>query len=175
MNGPARVALAGVLAAAAAAPASAETRFDPLRFFAGRTRAAGTLSDGFGQPAGTFTGRTVGRRQPDGATVFDQAIRMEDGSTRRRSFRLVRTGPYTVDVTGSEVVGTARGTLEQGTLRLVSSIRLVEGNPLSVVRFDQTFRALPGGRAVSNNSDVSVLGIVVRRADEVFTRTGGTR
>lgn len=176
-----RAALAGAALALLApfGPAAAETRaarsFDPLSFFAGRTHSEGAMLDGSGQPTSRFSGDTVGRRDADGATSFDQTIRFSDGTVRQRSFRLVKTGPDTIAVTGSEVVGTGEGRLAGPALRLVSTIRMNAGNPVTDVDFDQSFTASPDGRRVRNVSTVTKLGFVVSRVDETFVAVGSSR
>ena len=162
-------------APAALAADAAPARFAPEIFFAGRTHSEGAFVDEGGRPTSRFSGDTVGRRERDGATAFDQTIRFDDGTVRRRSFRLVRTGPDSIEATGSEVVGTARGVIAGRSLRLLSTIR-TDANPLLDTEFDQTFTASPDGRRVRNVSTVTKLGFVVRRVDETFVLiSNGTR
>lgn len=161
--------------AAALAQTGPGGTFAPEQFFAGRTHSEGAFIDDRGRATERFSGDTVGRREPDGPAVFDQVIRFADGTTRRRSFRLVRTGPGSLEATGSEVVGTARGTIAGNSLRLLSAIS-EDGNPLTALDFDQTFTASPDGQRVRNVSTISKFGVVLRRTDETFVRTGsGTR
>lgn len=93
---------------------------------------------------------------------------MSDGTVRRGSFRLVRTGPSTIEVTGSEVVGSAEGSLNLRTLRLLSTIRLESGNPLSDVEFDQRMQLQPDGRTLTNGSRFGKFGLTVPRIEERF-------
>ena len=161
----------GISPAVSAAPSP----FRPEQFFAGRTHSSGVVSDSFGRPTGRVKGTTAGHHEPDGSTVFDQIIHMEDGSVRRRSFRLVRTGADTIDVTGSEVVGTAHGTIRGDTLHLASTIQSDPGNPFSTVEFDQRFTLQPDGRSLAVHSDIAVLGVTVRTIDERFVRASAAR
>ena len=161
-----------LLSGAGPVRAQADRAFDPLAFFAGRTHSEGAMTGLDGRTT-RFSGDTRGRREPDGATAFDQTIRFADGTVRRRSFRLVRTGVDTIAVTGSEVVGTGEGRIAGPVLSLSTLIRADAGNPLGVVAFDQSFTAAPGGRQVRNVSTVTLLGAVVARADETFVRLGG--
>lgn len=165
---PALLLLSGLLAASGA---EAGPAFDPLAFFAGSTRASGVLTDASGQVTSRYTGTTVGHRDPDGATTFDQTIRFDDGSVRERRWRVVRTGRDTIQATGTDVVGVAQGRLDGSTLHLVSEIQAEPGNLLTTVHFDQVMTLAPGGRRLANHSVVSKLGFVLRRADEVFVRT----
>lgn len=163
------------LAALAATGASAQGpgAFSPELFFAGRTRAEGAFVDGQGRPESRFTGETRGERARDGSTIFDQTIRFDDGTTRRRTWRVVRTGPATIEATGTDIVGVARGELDGRTLRLRSTIRVEDDNPLSDVDFDQTMTLGPDGRTLDNRSVVRKLGFTVRVAEERFVRLGG--
>lgn len=174
-----RAALLALLLGAALPDASVardgRAPFDPLAYFAGSTTSRGVMKNGFGAEVGTVTGQTRGRRERGGATVFDQTLRMNDGEVRRRSFRLVRTSPTTVAVTGTEVVGTAVGTLEGWTLRLPSTIRSDSGNPLSELEFEQIMELQPDGRTLTNLSTVRKFGIVVRRIEERFVRSDARR
>jgi hypothetical protein len=150
--------------------------FRPEQYFAGVTRSSGVLLSAGGEPTSRFTGETRGRRERDGSVSFDQTIRFEDGATRRRTWRIVRTGETTIEATGTDIVGTARGEVNGRTLRLLSTIRLDENNPLSAVDFDQTLELQPDGRTLTNASTITVLGLVVSRVSEAFVRgerTGG--
>ena len=172
-----RAGLAAVLvslAAAAVPEVQAGEAFAPERFFAGRTHSEGAFVDGQGRATKRFSGDTAGRREPDGSTVFDQVIRFDDGTVRRRTFRLVRTGPTSIEATGSEVVGTGRGTISGRSLRLLSTISQ-DGNPLTALDFDQTFSLSSDARRLRNVSTISKLGIVVARTDETFVRLGPGR
>ena len=160
---------------AGAAEAQRGGAFEPEIFFAGRTRAAGAFVDGEGRPESRFTGETRGRRAADGSTVFDQTIRFQDGAVRRRTWRIVRTGPGTIEATGTDIVGVARGEISGRTLRLLSTIRVSEGNPLTDVEFDQTMTLGADGRTLDNRSIVRKLGFTVRRAEERFVRSGSGR
>lgn len=145
--------------------------FRPELYFAGVTRSSGVLLSANGEPTGRFTGETHGRRERDGATTFDQTIRFDDGATRRRTWRVSRTGPSTIEATGTDIVGVAKGEVSGHTLRLLSTIRIDENNPLSAVDFDQTMELQPDGRTLTNNSTIRVLGLVVSRLNEQFVHT----
>lgn len=163
-----------MLALSLAGPGVQAAEFRPEAFFAGRTRAAGAITDASGQPAGRFTGQTRGRRERDGSTVFDQTIRFDDGTVRQRRWRVIRTAPSTITVTGSDIVGEGRGEIAGDTLRLATTIRWQAGNPLSDLDFEQVLIRRPDG-TVDNSSTVRKLGFVVQRAEERFVRVGARR
>lgn len=168
----AAVALSLLLAGGGTAAADGPPPFSPDAYFAGVTRAAGTMTDGFGRPTSRFTGTTRGRRERDGSTSFDQVIRFDDGTVRSRTWRIVRTGRNSVEATGTDLVGVARGELEGRTLRLRSTVRVDPDNPLSDVDFEQVMTLAADGRALDNSSTIRKFGLVVRRAEERFVRAG---
>lgn len=150
--------------------APAETGFSPESFFAGRTRSSGVTTDVFGTPTGRVSGETSGRRLRDGSTEMSQTIRLSDGTTRRRTWRIVRTGPTTLEATGSDVVGKASGEIEGRRMRLVSTIRWAPGTPFGELEFEQELELQPDGRTVVNKSTISKFGAVVQKVDETFVR-----
>lgn len=169
------LALAALLACATPSDAARAQVFRPELFFAGTTRASGVLTDPSGRVTGRFTGTTLGRRDRDGSVTFDQTIRFDDGTIRQRRWRIVRTGPDSIEATGTDLVGTARGTVSGPTLHLVSTVRWQDGSPITDVDFDQVMTLQPDGQRVSNHSTVTKLGLVLRYADETFVRTGAVR
>lgn len=151
--------------------AGAEARgLSPELFFRGPTRSAGVTTDAFGEPTSRLIGLTRGGRDRDGATVLDQTIRYDDGTERHRRWRIVRTGPHTIEATGTDVIGTAHGIILGDTLHLVSTIRVQDGNPLTDVDFDQVMTLRRDGRTLDNHSTVTKLGFLLRRIDEVFVK-----
>ena len=165
----------GCLAAAVvgllATSVGAEARgFSPALYFRGTTRSEGVVTDSSGRPTSRLAGLTRGGRDRDGATVFDQTIRFDDGTERSRRWRIVQTGPHSFEATGTDVIGVAHGTILGNTLHLVSTIRLQDWNPLSNLDFDQVMSLRPDGRTLDNHSTVTKLGFLVRRIDEVFVK-----
>ena len=164
-----------LLGLALGAPTTCEARADatfrPGMYFAGRTHSEGVIRDAFGKVTGRLSGSTHGRRQSDGSTVFDQTIRFDDKTSLDRRWRVVRTGPHTIEATATDLVGAAEGRIDGRTLHLASTVRLDDGNPLTDVDFDQTMVLAPDGRTMLNHSVVSKFGIVVRYIDERFVRS----
>ena len=154
--------------------ARAEIAFRPEAFFAGRTHSDGAFVDREGRPESRFTGDTRGRRERDGATVFDQVIRFDDGTTRSRRWRIVRTGDA-VEATATDVDGIARGRIAGRELRLDYTVRTDPANPLLDVDFEQHLTLEPGGRTVSNLSVIRKFGFTVREVRERFVKVGSER
>lgn len=167
------LALGFVVAAIPAPPAKAQNGiasspvFKPEIFFAGRTRSDGVMRGLDGNVSGRLSGETRGRRERDGSTSFDQTIRFDDGTIRRRSWRLVRSGAQ-LEATATDVVGVARGEIAGRELRLLSTVRTDPDNPLLDVDFDQRMVLQPDGRSVTVKSVVTKLGIKLREIDETF-------
>ncbi len=167
------LALGFVVAAIPAPPAKAQNGiasspvFKPEIFFAGRTRSEGVMRGPDGAVSGRLSGETRGRRERDGSTSFDQTIRFDDGTIRRRSWRLVRSGAQ-LEATATDVVGVARGEIAGRELRLLSTVRTDPDNPLLDVDFDQRMVLQPDGRSVTVKSVVTKLGIKLREIDETF-------
>jgi hypothetical protein len=174
------MALGLLLAGGLAAPARAQNgvgaspAFKPEIFFAGRTRSEGVMRGSDGAVSGRLSGETRGRRERDGSTSFDQTIRFEDGTTRRRSWRLVRNGAQ-IEATATDVVGVARGEIAGRELRLLSTVRTDPNNPLLDVDFDQRMVLQPDGRSVTVRSVVTKLGIKLREIDETFVASRPSR
>lgn len=124
---------------AAAAPAAAA----PEQFFVGRTEGAGTVQMIM---AGTHKVRDVsrGRLDKSGALILDQMVYEEGKPARRRSWRLVRSGPNRVSGTISDAVGPVTGDLKGNVLHL--RYRAREAN----AQVEQWITLHPGGRTASN-------------------------
>ena len=123
---------------AAAPPASA-----PEHFFVGRTEGSGTVQMIM---AGSHKVRDVsrGRLDKSGALILDQIVYEEGKPARRRSWRLVRSGPNRVSGTISDAVGPVTGDISGNVLHL--RYRAREAN----AQVEQWITLHPGGRTASN-------------------------
>lgn len=146
--------------------------FRPEIFFAGRTHATGVLRNVVNGSFTPFTGDTIGRRQRDGSTVFDQTISFADGTVRQRQWLVAAGDPGKIAVVGTDVVGVGTGDVHGRELHLVSTIRGDAADPFGFtdVDFDQVLTLLPDGRSVYNRSTVRKLGVIVAKAQETFVR-----
>lgn len=146
--------------------------FRPEVFFAGRTHSTGVLRNLVDGSVTPFTGDTVGRRRPDGSTVFDQTIRFADGKVRQRQWLVAAGDPGKIAVAGTDIVGVGTGDVRGRELHLVSTIRGDAADPFGFtdLDFDQVLTLLPDGRSVYNRSTVRKLGVIVAKAQETFVR-----
>ncbi len=161
-----------VLVASHALAREASGPFRPEVFFAGRTHSTGVLRNVVNGSVTPFTGDTLGRRQPDGSTVFDQTIRFADGSVRQRQWVVAAGDPGKIAVVGTDIVGVGTGDVRGRELHLLSTIRGDTADPfgLTDLDFDQVLTIQPGGRSVYNRSTVRKLGVIVAKAQETFLR-----
>lgn len=123
---------------AAAAPATA-----PEQFFVGRTEGAGTVQMIM---AGTHKVRDVSRGRLDrsGALILEQMVYEEGKPARRRSWRLVRSGPNRVSGTISDAIGPVTGDISGNVLHLKYQAREASA------QVEQWITLHPGGRTASN-------------------------
>jgi hypothetical protein len=128
-----------IAAAAAAAPPAA----GPEHFFVGRTEGAGTVQMTIG---GSHKVRDVSRGRLDrsGALILDQMVYEEGKPARRRSWRLVRSGPNRVSGTISDAIGPVTGDIRGNVLHLKYQAREASA------RVEQWITLHPGGRSASN-------------------------
>ena len=125
-----------LLLAAAAANA-------PEHFFVGRTEGSGTVQMVL---AGSHKVRDVSRGRLDrsGALILDQMVYEEGKPARRRSWRLVRSGPNRVTGTISDAVGPVTGDIRGNVLHLRYQAREASA------QVEQWITLHPNGRTASN-------------------------
>jgi hypothetical protein len=129
---------AAALLLLAAAPATA-----PERFFVGRTEGSGTVDMLF---SGSHKVRDHSRGRLDraGALILEQVVEEEGKPTRRRSWRLVRSGGNRITGTISDAVGPVTGDIRGNVLHL--RYRAREAN----AAVEQWITLHPNGRTASN-------------------------
>jgi Protein of unknown function (DUF3833) len=115
----------------------------PEQFFVGRTEGAGTVRMTIG---GSHKVRDVSRGRLDrsGALVLEQIVYEEGKPARRRSWRLVRSGPNRVSGTISDAIGPVTGDIRGNVLHLKYQAREASA------QVEQWITLAPGGRAASN-------------------------
>jgi Protein of unknown function (DUF3833) len=115
----------------------------PEQFFVGRTEGSGTVQMVL---SGSHKVRDVSRGRLDrsGALVLDQMVYEEGKPARRRSWRLVRTGPNRVAGTISDAVGPVTGDIRGNVLHLKYQAREASA------QVEQWITLHPGGRSASN-------------------------
>lgn len=152
--------LSALLLAAQAAPAASP--YAPEHFFVGRTEGTGTVHILIaGRHA--VRDRGQGRMARDGALVLEQLVEEEGKPARRRSWRLVRSGPNGFTGTISDARGPVSGTLAGNVLHL--RYRSVEGPSV-----EQWITLHPNRRTASNRMVFRRFGLVVARVETLIRR-----
>jgi len=147
---------------------AAEPQFRPEKFFDGHTRSTGIFRNMVGKPEQRFTTDCRGRTR--GRTLYlDQRFRYEDGRTQERRWQIRQVDATHYIGRANDVVGEARGKVTGSSFRLVYTVALKPGNPLSNVRLDQTMTLRRDG-TVENHATIRKLGIPLSRVTEQFRR-----
>jgi len=115
----------------------------PEHFFVGRTEGAGTVNMAL---SGSHKVRDVsrGRLDKSGALILDQMVYEEGKPARRRSWRLVRSGPNRVSGTISDAIGPVTGDIRGNVLHLKYQAREASA------QVEQWITLNPDGRTASN-------------------------
>jgi hypothetical protein len=143
---------------------------EPERYFEGRTRSFGVFEDPFGNPTGRFAVDGTGRREADGTLVLEQRVRLEDGETFLRHWRLRPLGGGRYEASGPALRGPAEGEARGRLFRLSYVEELPPGGWLRTLRFRHWMALSEDGRTLVNRFMVSKLGLPVARATELFGR-----
>jgi hypothetical protein len=123
----------------AAAPAATA----PEHFFLGRTEGSGTAQLTIGG-ARKVRDVTRGRLDKSGALILDQLVYEEGKPTRRRSWRLVRSGPNRLSGTISDAIGPVTGDIRGNVFHLKYQTREAKA------QVEQWITLHPSGRTASN-------------------------
>ena len=128
-----------LLLLAAAAPAATA----PEHFFVGRTEGSGTVNMTL---SGSHKVRDVSRGRLDkaGALILEQMVYEEGKPPRRRSWRLMRSGPNRLSGTISDANGPVTGDIKGNVLHLKYQAREASA------QVEQWITLHPGGRTASN-------------------------
>ena len=115
----------------------------PEHFFLGRTEGSGTVQMIM---AGSHKVRDVsrGRLDKSGALILDQVIYEEGKPARRRTFRMVRSGPNRISGTISDANGPVTGDIRGNVLHIKYQTRAEKA------QVEQWITLHPGGRTASN-------------------------
>lgn len=148
--------LALLLIAQAAPPAPT-----PEQFFTGRTEGSGTVNV-IMSGRHSVRVRSIGRMER-GALLLDQIVQEEGKPARRRSWRLVRSGPDRFTGTLSDARGPVAGEVAGNVLRL--RYRTAEGPSV-----DQRITLQPGGRTAHNRMTFRRFGLTVATVEETIRR-----
>jgi hypothetical protein len=132
------------------------------RFFVGATEGAGTVQVMLsGRHA--VRDRSRGRMDAHGALVLDQVVDEEGKPSRRRSWRLVRSGGNRVSGTISDASGPVAGEISGNVLHL--RYRMTEGPSV-----EQWITLDPGGRTARNKMVFHRFGMKVATMESVIRK-----
>jgi hypothetical protein len=123
--------------------AAAPVATAPEHFFLGRTEGSGTAQLTIGG-ARKVRDVTRGRLDKSGALILDQLVYEEGKPTRRRSWRLVRSGPNRLSGTISDAIGPVTGDIRGNVFHLKYQTREAKA------QVEQWITLHPGGRTASN-------------------------
>ncbi len=135
----------------------------PEQFFVGRTEGAGTVHVMLSGRHGVRV-HSRGRIDRSGALLIDQVVEEEGKPARRRSWRLVRSGPNRFTGSISDARGPVTGEVAGNVLHL--RYRLIQGG----VSVEQWITLQPGGRSAHNRMVFRRFGFNVATMEETMRR-----
>jgi hypothetical protein len=149
--------------------AEGRPRFDPVKFFTGRTLSSGVMENRAGAPTQFVHTETFGKRNGD-LLELEQELEFGNGKRQHRSWKIRRVDEHRYEATANDVIGTIRGESYGNVFHWSFILALSPGNPLANVRMSQWMYLQPDGQTVLNHSTISKLGIVVAHVTEQFRR-----
>ena len=153
--------MTAMLALLLAATAPADTAFNPVEFFQGRTHGDGTLKIIFQSPK-RMSVDSQGSTEKDGSLVLKQTIHEPGKPPRTRYWRLKQTGPNRFEGTLTDAASAVRVDVVKERVR----IRYKGKDHLD---FDQWLAPM-GPREVSNTMRVKRFGLTVAHFDEIIRK-----
>ena len=144
-------------------------RFEPERFFEGRTLSSGVFETPAGEPRRRFTSVAYGHREGQ-ALVLDQTFTYDNGEIQKRHWRFRRTGQHRYEATANDVVGTAQGEAYGNAFVFEYTVALKPGNPLENVHLRQWMYLQAGGETMVNRAAITKLGLRLAMVTEYFRR-----
>ena len=151
---------------------SSQPVFDPVAFLTGPTRSWGVFENSNGEPTRRFRTAMLGVHDGD-ALVVTQDFTFDDGSTKRRVWRLKRIDAHRFDATANDVIGVATGYAYGNAFRWEYTLQVKPGNPLTRVHMKHWMYLTDGGETLVNRVIISKLGVVVSGTTEYFHRGSG--
>jgi hypothetical protein len=164
-------------AVSAVTPCHAETGFavvkdarpilKPEQFFLGRTHSWGVFETRSGRPKETLTTQTRGRWE-GGVLRFEQDLQFQSGKKSHRSWLVRRVDAHHYTVTGTGIVGVARGEAHGNAFHLEFTIDAAPGNPLAHLHMSQWMYLQSDGITMVNRDTLSKAGIIIAEITEQF-------
>jgi hypothetical protein len=140
---------------------------DIARYFEGRIDGWGMFQDRFGKVRQRFTVSIDARWQGNVGTL-DEHFVFSDGTTQRRTWRLVRDGDHYTGIAG-DVVGTGAGTQHGSAFNLRYVLALPVDGRVWNVDMDDWMYAIDE-RTVLNRTQMSKLGVRLGEVTLSFTK-----
>ena len=141
-------------------------------FFDGELVAEGEFRDPFGRVRRRFSARLTGVRTGNTLRLTEH-FRYDDGETDAREWTIEALGDGRYRGTAADVIGEARGRVENGRLTWSYPIDLAIGGRAWRLRFDDEFRLLAPD-ALRNTAYVSKFGLPVGRVYQTISRLKAT-
>lgn len=149
--------------------AGSQPRFEPEKFFAGRTRSWGVFENRAGNPTQRFTTVATGRNEKSGL-VLHQTFTYQNGTSQERTWHIRRIDAHHYRATANDVVGVATGEAYGNLFHFKYTVALKPGNPLYNVRLEQWMYLQDRGAAMVNRAKITKFGITLATVTEYFRR-----
>lgn len=156
-------ALWGAAVGDAATTTAKAAPFDPVAFFTGKTRGAGTLRQILSKPR-SLTVTSLGTVREDGALVLDQTVAVTGEKVRTRQWQLRETGPGRFAGTLSDARGPVAAQVTGNVLHI--SYTMTDGG----MAVEQAITLQPGGQTAQNVMKIRKLGITFATLEETISR-----
>ena len=147
--------------------------FDPIAFFAGRTRSWGVIENRSGAPTEAIVTNSHGETEATGRLRMVQRLTFQDGTTQQRDWLLWRSGPNRYDATANDMVGTAMGEANGSVFHWKWVLARSPGNAFMNVTMNQWMYRMADG-SVTIRTTVSKLGFIVAEVTEQFVQEPAT-
>jgi hypothetical protein len=159
--------LAGCSSLPPRAFAGREPRFEPDKFFTGRTESWGVFENRAGDPQRRF--RTFAQGHREGAVVvLSQEFQYDDGSSQHRLWHIRRLDEHHYEGTATDVVGVARGEAYGNAFQWDYTVALKPGNFLFNVHLHQWMYLQGNGHEMVNRATISKFGVEIAQVTESF-------
>ncbi len=148
--------------------AGREPRFEPEKYFAGRTRSWGVIEPRFFGAKREFTAAADGQLRGNELRL-DQRFTFADGKTQRRVWTIRRLDEHRYEGTADDVRGVARGEAYGNALRWEYTLAVPVGGTTVDMNFSQWMLLQPRN-LIMNRVRISKYGITVGTVSEFFQK-----
>ncbi len=148
--------------------AGREPRFEPEKYFAGRTRSWGVIEPRFGGAQRQFTAVADGQLSGNGLHL-DQRFTFADGKTQRRIWTIRRLDDHRYEGTAADVRGVAHGEAYGNAFQWKYTLAIPTGSTTVDVDFSQWMLLQPRGLML-NRARYSKFGLRLGTVSEFFQK-----